>query len=92
MLISSLNGARCLHRIWQVLDTPKRVGLIPATHVWVAFKQGSKTGIEGAVMRCAGRIQTEKLARRVRQRWDERYTSHANRAGCMQPVYSSIYG
>jgi hypothetical protein len=40
MLISSLNGAQCLHRIWQVLDTPEaRLGLIPATHVLVAFKQ-----------------------------------------------------
>lgn len=33
-----------------------------------------------------------KLAGRVRQRWDERYTLHANHVGCMLPVYSSIYG
>ena len=40
MLISSLKGAQCLHQIWQVLDTPEaRLGLIPATHVLVAFKQ-----------------------------------------------------
>jgi hypothetical protein len=26
------------------------------------------------------------------RRWVEHYTSHANCAGCMQPVYSSIYG
>ena len=25
------------------------------------------------------------------RRWHERYTSHANYAGCMQRVYSSIY-
>lgn len=43
-------------------------------------------------MQCAGRIQGKKLAGRVRQRWDERYTLHANHAGCKRPVYSSIYG
>jgi hypothetical protein len=59
----------------------------------VLFKQQvPKTGIEGAVMRCASRIQGKKLAGRVRQRWDERYTLHANHAGCKRPVYSSIYG
>jgi len=42
-------------------------------------------------MRCAGRIQGERLAAECGRRWDERYTSHANRAGFMQSVYSSIY-
>lgn len=43
-------------------------------------------------MRCAGRNQDENFAGRVRQRWDERYTLHANHVGCKRPVYSSIYG
>jgi hypothetical protein len=66
MLISSLNGARCLHRIWQVLDTPEaRLGLIPATHVSVALKQEvPKRELEEAVMQCAGRIPGEKIAAR----------------------------
>jgi len=36
-------------QIWQVLDTPEaHLGLIPATHVSVAFTQrDTKTGIEG---------------------------------------------
>jgi hypothetical protein len=42
-------------------------------------------------MRCASRIQV-KLAGGVRQRWDDRYTLHANHVGCKRPVYSSIYG
>jgi len=68
MLISSLNGARCLHRIWQVLDTPEaRLGLIPATHVLVALKQEvPKRESKERSSRCAGRIQGEKLAGRVR--------------------------
>ena len=36
-------------------------------------------------MRCAGRIQGEKLAAECGRRWDEHYTSHANHAGCVQP-------
>jgi len=61
MLISSLKGAQCLHRIWQVLDTPEaRLGLIPATHVLVAFKQEApKRESKERFMRCAGRIKVK---------------------------------
>lgn len=42
-------------------------------------------------MRCAGRIQGEKLAGRMRSALGISYTSGANRTGCTQPVYSSTY-
>jgi hypothetical protein len=44
--------------MWQVLDTPEaRLGLIPATHVLVAFTQKvPKRESEEAAMRCAGPI------------------------------------
>ncbi len=43
-------------------------------------------------MRCAGRIQGEKLAGRVRSALGISYTSGANRTGCKACVYSSTYG
>jgi hypothetical protein len=53
--------------------------------------EGSKTGIEGAVCDAPAAFQVKNSPAECGRRWDERYTSHANRAGCMQPVYSSIY-
>jgi hypothetical protein len=93
MRISSLNGARCLHRIWQVLDTPEACrGLIPATHVLVVFNQEAPKR-ESKERSCdAPAASTVKNSpAECGQRWDDRNTSHANRASCMQVVSSIIY-
>ena len=78
---------------WQVLDTPEGVPWwIPATHVLDSFKQEvPKRESKERSCDAPGRIQGERLAAECGRRWDERYTSHANRAGFMQTVYSSIY-
>jgi hypothetical protein len=93
MRISSLNGARYLHRIWQVLDTPKaRRGLIPATHVLDAFQQKvPKRELKERSCDAPAAFKVKTSPAECGRRWHERYTSHANPAGCMQPVSSSIY-
>jgi hypothetical protein len=80
--------------MWQVLDTPEACrGLIPATHVLGAFKKEvpkRESKEQSCDAPAASRVKNSPAE--CGQRWDDRNTSHANHAGCMQPVYSNIYG